>query len=152
MKVFVITGESGEYSDYGMWNMCPCYSEDRAKELVEKINKLAKYEKEFKCVRHDFIEKYDKEHPYPRLEVADYNKYGSIRGPEKGNKQDQIRYRQLLEKQRVLTNAHIELKHEAEELWLKQNHNPPSECEEVKHLNVSNDGRSRYSYQELDII
>jgi 1,2-phenylacetyl-CoA epoxidase catalytic subunit len=42
MKLYLITGETGEYSDYDNWNVSITDSEDVAKEFVESMNEETK--------------------------------------------------------------------------------------------------------------
>jgi hypothetical protein len=47
MKIYVVTGTQGEYSDRSDWNVCAVRTEERAKELVSKLEKLCIYNEEF---------------------------------------------------------------------------------------------------------
>lgn len=54
-KLYVITGSNGEYSDRTDWNICAFRSEETAKEFVDKLEKLQRYNNEHnKRYREEF--------------------------------------------------------------------------------------------------
>ncbi len=154
MKLFVITGSSGEYSDRNDWNICACYSEDRANEILEKIKRLHEYKGQFeKRVREEFLARYKIDHPYPRIPGVSYNKWGQVRGPERGDKQAQIKHQRQLEEHSMLIRAYSNNRHDAEDMWRKANYIPPFDYEDVKNLHIgSHNQLIDYGFEELDIL
>lgn len=152
MKIYVITGSYGEYSDHTEWSICACYNEDRVKELIEQIKKLAEYKREFEQrVRDEFFTAFDKEHPSPQLPAYLYNKRGILRGPIKG---EHIAPQQQLEEHYMRFKAYDNMRHEAEQEWRKNNyHTPLFECDGIKNCDIGNtNGDVDYDYHELDIL
>jgi hypothetical protein len=61
MKIFIVFGSSGEYSDHQEWTVKAFYDEDRAKELVERATIRGKeIEKKFSDERKYFNRYEDK--------------------------------------------------------------------------------------------
>ena len=57
IKVYVVGGSSGEYEDFKTWDVCACSSENKAKEIVDKLTELNQF-------NFDFAKKVNDTYPY----------------------------------------------------------------------------------------
>lgn len=57
MKVYVVCGSCGEYSDRTDWNIIIVRSEQRAEEIVSKLKALQKHNNEFNIRAYEEFEK-----------------------------------------------------------------------------------------------
>lgn len=153
MKIYLIVGERGAYSDRVQWNVCAATSEYKAEELMTKIKELDAYNcifskklEEFKrifsqeqAVRHAIVRVV---RPSPTPEFTQYQTLASLKScPE----EDKEKFKQLqsehLKKIEVYNQQYaIQAKFDREiykehsetsEAYVKANYNPPAHLEEV---------------------
>lgn len=175
MKLYIITGTHGEYSDRNDWNVVAVSSETRAEELTNKIIKLTEYNDTFLArVRPEFTEPYEAanprmpslfpERPSPTREHANML---LICSNGQGDPEDKNLLRKLQAEHIKKIDAWKELSRDAgkiqSELWHKQsdaevkwkdeNYNPPQELREVMQFcrrETTTD--TRFGYEEIDLI
>lgn len=173
MKVYVVSGSNGEYSDSSEWNVCVCRSEDKAKEIVKKLNELKEFNTEFaKQVQHAVGGSYyyDNPHSLPPQpsaspEYIELNKIKKITPELKAiHKRLQQEHKERLAVWKKQCDVASELrniefqKYEAKrKQWITDNYNPPTHLNEVQRFvehgsftSTYND--TRYSYDDVEYL
>lgn len=176
-KIYVISGRSGEYDAYTQWDVVAVRSEERAKTLVDKLNRIVEFNEEIKeRVRTEFSAQYDTENPFVRDNrvlpaVSDeFRRAIDICATGKGTHEDKARLRGLQtdhlrrrneyyeanSASNKLLAAALKVKNEAEEKWREKNCHLPEDLKEVADLdnykyNYHSYG-TEYIYSELELM
>lgn len=176
MKTYIVTGTHGEYSDRSDWNVCVVHSEERAKEIINKLGVLCVYNEQFGGrVRTEFDLLYDVEHPKPSLFPMAARPRPSaehaalIAACTGGNGTPEFRQR-LKEHEAIqqkikeewnskakdrdeLHNSWYWAKKDAEEQWIKENYNPPEHLKEMMpYCGANHYSDSHYDYEECPVL
>lgn len=167
MKVYVVTGSEGQYSDHTEWNIVAMYDEERAKELVSKLQRLSKYNKEISDrLWSEFHPSYKDSIDVPSYPAKPEptEEFKALLRVKKNTPELKEIFRKL-EKEHLsrieawnkeyneigkLHSAAAQRKLAAQETWRKENYHPPSDLKDVAQY-VSGYG-AHYSYEELDVI
>lgn len=173
MKIYVVTGTQGEYSDRSDWNVVAVTSESRAAELVEKLTKLTEYNQQFmKRIHPEFEEPWLAANPktslFPERPVP--TREHSILLDRFSHGEGQEDERDLLRKlqaehikridawKKVAAEAdkigveHYNRQKDAEAAWKEANFLPPEELREViPFTTYGYYSEPSYSYEELEL-
>src|SRR5271165_3335578 len=66
-SIFIVTGSSGQYSDHADWNVCAVHSEERARVIVDLLDKASTYDFEFRKQQRTHDYHWEIDHPEPKL-------------------------------------------------------------------------------------
>ena len=67
MDIYVVYGDTGEYSDRNTWDVCAFHSEESAKKLAQDLNALVRFSNTFaQRLRDEFEIPYEEQHVAPR--------------------------------------------------------------------------------------
>lgn len=167
MKVYVITGTSGSYSDRQDWNVCAYPDKHRAQECAGKLNQLIKF-------KNAFIERLQNEFDKPYRAAHNVSTYGWHRyemspefaavnkiQPHNRTDEEKALHRKLqvehIENKRAFEEEQKRLvwaMEEARKTWVKENYIVPPELEEVvkwcEDQNYYSD--ASYHYDKLEML
>jgi hypothetical protein len=172
-KVYVVSG----CVDYGYdgnveWNVCTTLSENKAKDITNRLNNASKYRKEFNARLIEFKEEYEKKHPTMSYlsepkPTEEFRKAHLRCSNGNGTAKHKADYRRLQaehikakETWRTEYIAECEAFRRALEEWRETNFHMPPELQDVialcnedevpfEHHNSSD---AEFSYQELNVI
>jgi hypothetical protein len=172
MKVYVVSDSHGDYSDHTESNVCVCRSEDKAKEIVKKLEEL----QEFNCA---FAKQLDENvRPYYSYDVyklpaqpsaspeyIELNKIKKITPELKAiHKRLQQEHNARLSAwnkeceniQQLRNQAHQEYEAKRKQ-WITYNYNPPAHLNDVQDFvdhgsftSIYND--TRYLYNKVEFV
>lgn len=176
MKIYIVFGEYGAYSDRTEWNICATRSKHKAAELVRECKEFDAFKEEFrKRLIAEFDEPYNVAPPQipPRPMVSDeYHRLQTLLTSKFGTDQDREAYKKLQkEHNQALSawgnentaynkklNAWGEVKDAARNEWIKNNLRIPDNLREIaEHSNsdisiYESYNRTRYNYTEVELI
>lgn len=166
-KVYIVVGVGGNYDEAQNWNVCCFRSEERAKEIVDKLNRLVEFNNSFsEKINTEFEIQYNTLHsltrrgatteirpeqPRPSAEFAAIQ-LACANG--NGSPEEKLRFKQLQMKHTARKDAwriidklysdHLNKlaadKVEAKKLWCDKNYNLPIELLEVKQYHTEDVG------------
>jgi gas vesicle protein len=146
--VYVVGGSRGDYSDRTDWNICVCYSEDRAKEIVNKLEELQEFNNEFsKRLQQEIQDNSWREYrsppqPRPSDEYVELNKIKKTTPELKAiHKRLQQEHNERLAVWKQECEAILQLGKQAlqeyktkRKQWIEDNYHLPEHLQEVKQF------------------
>lgn len=166
-KVYIVKGEKGSYDDYVEFNICVVVSEDRAKQITDKLNELEKFISEFEVKQREFLTNWINTNPTPeapsRPKPSEEYYYISQKcADKKATEQDKKKYRELQmlhdkeldkynlegEKHSEIVRLHRNKQEAARAEWFMQNYNPPEHLNEVVYM-IGYNGSGYYYNDKL---
>jgi len=174
MKVYVVSDSHGDYSDHTESNVCVCRSEDKAKEIVKKLEELQEFNCAFAKQLNENVRPYAYDayktyilpaQPSASPEYIELNKIKKITPELKAiHKRLQQEHNARLSAwnkecgniQQLRNQAHQEYEAKRKQ-WITDNYNPPAHLNDVQGFIDSGSFTSEYndtsySYDEVDFV
>lgn len=176
-KLYIVVGESGDYSDHASWSIVACTSENRATELANKLTRITELHNDFVNRIYEFNKKHDEDHPpltiaYPDKPKASeaFKRVMTIPAKDKTDEDralfQRLRaehernlelYRQEYNRIRLIRAEHANVREAACSAWIKENYKVPNDLlEVVKYVGVPANGyyhnNSTYSHTSIEVV